>query len=117
MAALLFIGGGILGAGTLNDISLALFIGLSAGAYSSICVATPLLAQLKEQQPEMRALAKRVAQRRAADAKAAAEAPKTAEVADADAAADQDEVPAGMVGQRSQPVSRTRGKGRPSGKR
>lgn len=40
VAALLFIGGGLLGAGTLNDISLALFVGLSAGAYSSICVAT-----------------------------------------------------------------------------
>ncbi|MFJ1705210.1 protein translocase subunit SecF [Kitasatospora sp. NPDC088346] len=112
VAALLFIGGGILGAGTLNDISLALFIGLAAGAYSSICVATPLLAQLKEATPEMKDLAKRVAQRRAADAKAA-------EQAGGDQAGDGEpdgDVPAGMVGQRNQPVGRARGKGRPSGK-
>ncbi|MER5639886.1 protein translocase subunit SecF [Kitasatospora sp. NPDC002227] len=74
VAALLFIGGGLLGAGTLNDISLALFIGLAAGAYSSICVATPFYAQLKEATPEMRALTKKVLARRAADAKAAAAA-------------------------------------------
>lgn len=41
VAALLFIGGGILGAGMLNDIALALFVGLTAGAYSSIFIATP----------------------------------------------------------------------------
>jgi preprotein translocase subunit SecF len=111
VAALLFIGGGLLGAGTLNDISLALFIGLAAGAYSSICVATPLLAQLKEQTPEMRALAKRVAQRRAADAKAAAEAAEKGTDAQ-----DDPEAPA-MVGQRNQPVGKSRSKGRPSGKR
>ncbi|AUG75989.1 preprotein translocase subunit SecF [Kitasatospora sp. MMS16-BH015] len=78
VAALLFIGGGLLGAGTLNDISLALFIGLAAGAYSSICVATPLYAQLKEATPEMRSLTKKVLARRAADAKAAAAAPTEA---------------------------------------
>ncbi|WP_405010410.1 protein translocase subunit SecF [Kitasatospora sp. NBC_01539] len=115
VAALLFIGGGLLGAGTLNDISLALFIGLAAGAYSSICVATPLLAQLKEQTPEMKALAKRVAQRRAADAKAA-EAAQAAGESPEDAEDGEDE-PAGMVGQRHQPVNRSRTKGRPSGKR
>ncbi|GAA2248235.1 MULTISPECIES: protein translocase subunit SecF [Kitasatospora] len=112
VSALLFIGGGLLGAGTLNDISLALFIGLAAGAYSSICVATPLYAQLKEQTPQMRALAKKVLGRRAADAKLAAEAP-----VDAAGEAVEDEIPAGMVGQRSEPVSRSRSKGRPSGNR
>ncbi|AXI80704.1 protein translocase subunit SecF [Peterkaempfera bronchialis] len=122
VAALLFIGGGILGAGTLNDISLALFVGLAAGAYSSICLATPLLAQLKEEQPEMKALAKRVAQRRAAEARAAAENPSSAsadaaEQDDDQEGADEDAVPAGIVGQRNQPVGRGRGKGRPSGKR
>ncbi|MGW4892814.1 protein translocase subunit SecF [Kitasatospora sp. NPDC004240] len=113
VAALLFIGGGLLGAGTLNDISLALFIGLAAGAYSSICVATPLYAQLKEETPEMKALAKRVAQRRAADAKAAAEkdaAPEGEEFADED-------LPAGMVGQRGRPAGTTRASRRATGKR
>lgn len=113
VAALLFIGGGLLGAGTLNDISLALFIGLAAGAYSSICVATPLLAQLKEEQPEMKALAKKVFQRRAAEAKAAAEA--GGEVPPGEEFADED-LPAGMVGQRDR-TGRARPKGRPSGKR
>ncbi|MFB7475812.1 protein translocase subunit SecF [Kitasatospora sp. NPDC056184] len=112
VAALLFIGGGLLGAGTLNDISLALFIGLAAGAYSSICVATPLLAQLKEEAPEMKALAKRVAQRRAADAKAAA----AKEAGDGEEIADED-LPAGMVGQRGGAAGTTRAKGRPSTKR
>ncbi|MET8704003.1 protein translocase subunit SecF [Kitasatospora sp. NPDC004723] len=115
VAALLFIGGGLLGAGTLNDISLALFIGLAAGAYSSICVATPLLAQLKEEAPEMKALAKRVAQRRAADAKAAV-AKEAGEAGEAEEIADED-LPAGMVGQRGRPAGTTRAKGRPSTKR
>ncbi|MFD4536656.1 protein translocase subunit SecF [Kitasatospora sp. NPDC058397] len=111
VAALLFIGGGLLGAGTLNDISLALFIGLAAGAYSSICVATPLLAQLKEEQPEMKALRKRVLQHRAAAAaKAAGEVPADEEIADED-------LPAGMVGQRGRAAGTTRAKGRPSTKR
>ncbi|MGW4646450.1 protein translocase subunit SecF [Kitasatospora sp. NPDC004289] len=116
VAALLFIGGGILGAGTLNDISLALFIGLAAGAYSSICVATPLYAQLKEATPEMRALAKKVAARRAADAKAAAENPTVEEAGEELSANEGDDDSAGMVGQRNQPVSKSRTRGRPSGK-
>ena len=51
------------GAGTLKDLSLALFVGMAAGAYSSIFIATPLLCQLMERQPQMQALAKRVASR------------------------------------------------------
>ncbi|MFE1783776.1 protein translocase subunit SecF [Streptomyces sp. NPDC059506] len=69
VGALLFIGGGLLGAGMLNDIALSLFVGLAAGAYSSIFLATPMVADLKERTPEMRALAKRVAARRAAEAR------------------------------------------------
>ncbi|MFC5663224.1 protein translocase subunit SecF [Kitasatospora misakiensis] len=115
VAALLFIGGGLLGAGTLNDISLALFIGLAAGAYSSICVATPLLAQLKEEQPEMKALAKRVALRKAADAKAAA-AREAGESGEDEEIADED-LPAGMVAPRGRAAGTTRAKGRPSTKR
>lgn len=68
VAGLLFVGGGLLGAGMLNDISLALFVGLAAGAYSSIFIATPLVADLKERDPAMKALAKRVRQKRAAAA-------------------------------------------------
>lgn len=61
VAALLFVGAGLLGAGTLKDLALAQFVGLAAGAYSSIFIATPLLAQLKEREPDMAELRRRVA--------------------------------------------------------
>lgn len=65
VGALLFIGGGFLDAGMLNDISLSLFVGLAAGAYSSIFIATPLVVDLKEREPAMKALKKRVLAKRA----------------------------------------------------
>ena len=65
VAALLFVGAYVLGAGTLKDLALALFVGIAVGTYSSIFVATPFLAELKEREPAMRALSKRVAARRA----------------------------------------------------
>ena len=60
IVAILFGGAFLLGAGTLKDLALALFVGIAVGTYSSICIATPVLAQLKEREPEMQALAKRV---------------------------------------------------------
>jgi preprotein translocase subunit SecF len=60
VAGILFIGAFLLGAGTLKDLSLALFVGLAAGTYSSIFIATPLLADLKEREPQMKLLARRV---------------------------------------------------------
>ena len=63
VAAILFIGGGLLGAGELNDLALVLFVGMLSGTYSSIFIATPVLADLKERDPQYKALAKRVAQR------------------------------------------------------
>jgi preprotein translocase subunit SecF len=111
VAALLFIGGGILGAGMLNDIALALFVGLTAGAYSSIFIATPIVAEFKEREPAMQALRKRVLAKRKSDAAkaaariAAGEDPEAIEesdgVDDADDFDDEDEeaTPA-VVGQR-----------------
>ncbi|WP_042404565.1 protein translocase subunit SecF [Streptacidiphilus carbonis] len=120
VAALLFIGGGLLGAGTLNDISLALFVGLTAGAYSSICVATPMVAWLKERQPENIALAKKVKQRRSAEAKAAAEG-VVLDQADDEAVQDNEPVSSGTgggsTGPRRQPVNRSRNDRRAPGKR
>jgi preprotein translocase subunit SecF len=63
VASSLFVGAGLLGAGTLKDLSLALFIGLAVGTYSSIFIAPPFLASLREKEPAMQALAKRVAAR------------------------------------------------------
>ncbi|MEO8108141.1 MAG: protein translocase subunit SecF [Actinomycetes bacterium] len=64
VASLLFVGAYVLGAGTLKDLALALFIGIAVGTYSSIFIATPVLVQLKEREPAMQALSKRVNARR-----------------------------------------------------
>ncbi len=64
IAAILVVGVGLLGAGTLKDLALALFIGTAAGTYSSIFIATPVACQLQERRPEYQALAKRVSARR-----------------------------------------------------
>ncbi|SEG90702.1 preprotein translocase subunit SecF [Nonomuraea solani] len=61
VAAILFIGTTLLGAGTLKDLSLALFVGMIVGTYSSLCVATPLLVTLKEREPKYQAIARRLA--------------------------------------------------------
>ncbi|MEU8714442.1 MULTISPECIES: protein translocase subunit SecF [unclassified Streptomyces] len=113
VAGLLFIGGGFLGAGTLNDISLSLFVGLAAGAYSSIFIATPLVADLKEAEPQMKALKKRVLAKRA-------QAATEEEMAEARVGGYEgpEDASAAVVGPRNQPASRNRGgRGRPSGKR
>jgi preprotein translocase subunit SecF len=68
VAAILFIGVTLLGAGTLKDITLSLFIGMLIGAYSSIFIAPAILAQLREKEPAMIALAKRVNSRGGATA-------------------------------------------------
>ena len=54
VAALLFTGSFVLGSGPLEDLGLALFVGMVIGAYSSIFIATPLLAQMRESEPAMR---------------------------------------------------------------
>ena len=61
VASLLFVGTFVLGGQTLKDFALALFVGLMVGAYSSIFVATPILAWLKERQPKYQALRERAA--------------------------------------------------------
>ncbi|MBX9470884.1 protein translocase subunit SecF [Microcella sp.] len=53
-AAILFIGSLLLGAGTLRDIALALFIGTIVGTYSSIFLAAPLYVHLRENEPEVK---------------------------------------------------------------
>lgn len=53
VGSILFIGALMLGAGTLRDISLALFIGIFVGAYSTIFIAAPVYAQLREKEPAL----------------------------------------------------------------
>lgn len=54
--SLLVLGSGILGASTLREFALALLIGLLMGSYSSIFVASPLVAVSKEREPRYRSL-------------------------------------------------------------
>jgi len=82
VAAILVVGTLLLGNGELKDLSLVLFVGMLSGTYSSIFIATPVLADLKERQPQYKQLAKQVAQRaaggRAAIRKAKAVTPANA---------------------------------------
>jgi preprotein translocase subunit SecF len=106
VASILFVGAGLLGAGTLKDLSLVLFVGMLSGTYSSIFIATPVLADLKEREPQYKELARRVtlresggrAARRAAAAAVATTATATtgtveAEGATAEEPAESAEVP------------------------
>jgi preprotein translocase subunit SecF len=67
VASLLVLGSFVLGATTLQEFALALLIGLFAGAYSSIFIASPMLAMLKEREPRYRDIRARVASRGARD--------------------------------------------------
>jgi preprotein translocase subunit SecF len=55
VGALLYVGVVTLGSGALKDLALALFVGMAAGLYSSIFIATPLVVQLKELEPGIKA--------------------------------------------------------------
>ncbi|WP_134323035.1 protein translocase subunit SecF [Cumulibacter soli] len=72
VAALLFVGAGLLGAGTLKDLALVLLIGMAAGIYSSVFLAAPIAAEFAERKPEYIELARKVKARRARKAKPAA---------------------------------------------
>jgi preprotein translocase subunit SecF len=103
VAGILIVATTLLAPGELRDLSLVLFVGMLSGTYSSICIATPVLADLKEREPQYKALAKRVALREAggraakrAAAKAAAKgggsAPRVAGAATPVAVMDEDDV-------------------------
>jgi preprotein translocase subunit SecF len=60
VGSLLFAGSLLLGAETLKDLSLALFIGIAAGAYSSIFVAAQVLSIWKEREPRFATVKERL---------------------------------------------------------
>jgi preprotein translocase subunit SecF len=97
VAAILFIGSAVLGPGELQDLALVLFVGMLSGTYSSLCIATPVLADLKEREPQYKALAKRVALREAGGRSARRQAAK-AEKALAGGAGGTARRPAGSAG-------------------
>jgi preprotein translocase subunit SecF len=65
VGGVLFIGAGLLGAGTLKDLGLVLFVGMGVGVYSSIFFAAPLLSWIKDQEPRIKVHNARVLARRA----------------------------------------------------
>src|SRR2546421_1885997 len=72
VAGLLFVGAGILGVGTLEDLALVLFVGMLTGAYSSLFLATPWLVDFKLFDPRYKNHAQRVLTKRGADSTRAA---------------------------------------------
>jgi preprotein translocase subunit SecF len=52
VGSILFVGSFVLGAPTLRDFALALFVGIAVGTYSSIFLASPILARWKEKEIE-----------------------------------------------------------------
>jgi preprotein translocase subunit SecF len=66
VGSILFIGSVLLGAGTLRDIALALFIGMLVGTYSTIFIAAPLYAHLRQNEPELKKQEQRLIENRKA---------------------------------------------------
>jgi preprotein translocase subunit SecF len=88
VTAILVVSVNLLGNGELKDLALVLFVGMLSGTYSSICIATPVLATLKEREPQYRALAKRVALRASGGRAAQRAKARAAKAGGAAAAAD-----------------------------
>jgi len=64
VGSLLFVGAGLLGAGTLKDLALAQFVGIASGTYSSLFFAAPLLVDIKRREQAVKALDARVSRAR-----------------------------------------------------
>jgi len=117
VAALLLVGAAILGTGPLKDLALALFVGMAAGTYSSICIATPLAVQLKDRDPAVKAHTARVLSRRGPEPTTEATEEEAAEpVKVPAAAAPTRQVTSSGSAKRNQPTRTTRAK-RPKGQR
>jgi preprotein translocase subunit SecF len=108
VGAILYAGLVQLGSGSLKDLALALFVGMLAGVYSSIFIATPLLVQLKSNEKEIKLAEKRARARRGKPerpAKAAAAAREPALAAEGSRS-----VGRGGSARRSQPKRQSRAK-------
>ena len=117
VAALLLVGAAVLGTGPLKDLALALFVGMAAGTYSSICIATPLAVQLKDRDPAVKAHAARVLSKRGPDpATTPVDGEESAEPVKVPAAAPVRQVASSGSAKRNQPSRTTRAK-RPKGQR
>jgi preprotein translocase subunit SecF len=90
VAGLLFVGAGLLGVGTLEDLALVLFVGMLTGAYSSLFLATPWLVDFKLLDPRYKNHAQRVLNKRAAEAARTAGRPAAAKATAATKVSDVD---------------------------
>ncbi|RPF21107.1 protein translocase subunit SecF [Myceligenerans xiligouense] len=104
VAGILFVGAFLLGAGTLKDLSLSLFVGIAVGAASSIFLAPPLDvlfrqsdAKIKEHTAKVLAAREGLASEGASDAALAAAAAGTSQL-----------IPGSHQGQRAQPRRKSR---------
>ncbi|GIG59190.1 hypothetical protein Lfu02_35620 [Longispora fulva] len=70
VAGMLFIGVGLLGAGTLKDLALVLFVGMATAVFSSILLATPITVDLKYGDRKIRLHDERIRAKRATTAPA-----------------------------------------------
>jgi len=68
VAAILYVGVAQLGSGSLKDLALALFVGMAAGVYSSVFIATPLLVHMKQGEKGMKEIERRALAKRRHDA-------------------------------------------------
>ena len=66
VASILFIGATVLGAGTLRDISLALFVGIIVGTYSTIFIAAPAYSHMRESEAKFAKAEKKILAKRSA---------------------------------------------------
>jgi preprotein translocase subunit SecF len=118
VGAILYVGAVQLGSGPLKDLALALFVGMAAGAYSSIFIATPLLADMKSREAGVQEQEKRLKARRRHDADRYASVPTFTE--DMPVGSDPDAVPvagapapaATSGGNRPTPSTEALGRGR-----
>jgi preprotein translocase subunit SecF len=119
VGGLLFIGAGLLGAGTLKDLGLVLFVGMGLGVLSSIMFASPLLTLLKDNEPRIKSHNARVLARRAS-AKSGDVAPRKSvakkAAANSTPSDSDDEVPA-LASAQPQTGSAPRPGSRPTAKR
>jgi preprotein translocase subunit SecF len=120
VGSILVVGTFVLGTGPLKDLSLALFVGIAVGAYSSIFIAPALLAVFKEREPGMQALRRRVLAKRGGTVTTASGAPVpvaatagATAVGNEPAARTQDRPKAGTPVASSRPVKSSSGAGRP----
>src|SRR5690625_3892849 len=64
VGSILFIGAGLLGAGTLRDISLSIFVGIIVGTVATLFIQAPLYALFRRKEPSLQERDRRILRRR-----------------------------------------------------